>query len=206
MTTWPKNHGGPRQPLSSHLLVTLNVYDFVKQSDSYSQSLMSFFGLGIHHSGLQIEEMEYTFNSSGIIRMPGLRMPFCRLNESISLGKYWGSKEDIEIILDELADEFRPGSYNIINRNCNHFVETLAYRLIGVSIPSWVNRSANVASSLGLSAKNLRKNTSSQADLDKLAGPSRACSEPPPKGTLPPVDDEDQNSDSMPRVDSMVLI
>ena len=42
----------------SHLNVTLNVYDFVKQSDTVSGSLLSLVGCGIHHSGLQIEDRE----------------------------------------------------------------------------------------------------------------------------------------------------
>lgn len=142
-----------------YLVVTLNVYDFVRQ-DTYSASLLSALGMGLHHSGLQIDESEYTFNNSGIVRMPRLRMPFCRLNESLTLGRYWGSDDDIEAILKDLAVVFRPGTYDAIYQNCNHFVESLAVRLVGVSIPGWVNRSANVASTLGLTTQGLKVSSS----------------------------------------------
>ena len=91
---------------ASYVVVTLNIYDFVR-GDTYSGSVLSFLGLGIHHSGLQIEEREWTFNTSGIISMPGLRMPGCRLNESIALGKFWGKREEIDAILARSGDQVR---------------------------------------------------------------------------------------------------
>uniref|UniRef100_A0A7S3NPU6 PPPDE domain-containing protein n=1 Tax=Aureoumbra lagunensis TaxID=44058 RepID=A0A7S3NPU6_9STRA len=144
----------------SHLVVTLNIYDFIKH-ESMSGSVMAFLGFGIHHSGLQIEDTEYTFNNSGIIRMQRLRMPFCRLNDSINLGKFWGTNQELENILSELESEFSPGSYNVLHKNCNHFVDALSTRLIGISIPNWVNRSANVACMMGLTTKTVRRNMSS---------------------------------------------
>ena len=124
--------------------IRLNVYDFVKH-DTMPGAVMSMAGVGIHHSGLQIGETEYTYNNAGIRRMAVLRMPFCRLNESLALGKYYGEDEDIEATLEALALEFPPGSYDVLKRNCNHFSEALAQRLLGTSIPAWVNRSANIA-------------------------------------------------------------
>ena len=53
-----KNH-------SSHLLVRLNVYDFIKNDSSLSNSVLSFLGLGIHHSGLEVDDTEFTFTNSG---------------------------------------------------------------------------------------------------------------------------------------------
>ena len=156
----------PEEPLSpgraSHLVVRLNVYDFLKQSDTVGGSLLSMLGMGIHHSGLQIEDREYTFNNSGIIRMRLLRMPFCRLNESIELGRYSGSHEELEAVISELgAAEWKPGAYHVLRRNCNHFTDTLARRLLGASIPSWVNRSANMASVFGLTTKGINSSITS---------------------------------------------
>ena len=51
------------------------------------------------------------------------------------------------------AAEWRPGAYHVLRRNCNHLTETLARRLLGASIPAWVNRSANVAAAFGLTTK-----------------------------------------------------
>mmetsp|Transcript_19125 Transcript_19125/g.76183 ORF Transcript_19125/g.76183 Transcript_19125/m.76183 type:complete len:280 (+) Transcript_19125:186-1025(+) len=152
--------GAPRS--QSHLLVTLNVYDFVKQSDTLTASLLAFAGLGIHHSGLQIDDCEFTFNNNGIVRMPTLRMPLCRLNDSIELGKFWGSRAELDAIVDDLArsEGYRPGAYHVLRRNCNHFSEALATRLVGTSIPSWVNRSATVATMMGMSSKGVRRNLS----------------------------------------------
>lgn len=134
----------------SYVIVKVNVYDFLR-GNTYSGSVLAFFGMGIHHSGLQIQDREWTFNTSGIVCMPGLRMPGCRLNESIVLGRFWGDGDKIDEILIELGHKYQPGTYNLIDQNCNHFVEDFSQRLIGVSIPSWVNRSAHVAHALGIS-------------------------------------------------------
>jgi len=123
--------GAPRS--QSHLLVTLNVYDFVKQSDTLTASLLAFAGLGIHHSGLQIDDCEFTFNNNGIVRMPTLRMPLCRLNDSIELGKFWGSRAELDAIVDDLArsEGYRPGAYHVLRRNCNHFSEVRRCLVLG---------------------------------------------------------------------------
>lgn len=167
---------------SSHLDVTLNVYDFVKNSDTVSGSFLSLLGCGIHHSGLQIEDREYTFNNNGIIRMRLLRMPFCRLNDSVCLGQYGGSAEELDAVLAELsAAEWRAGSYHVLRRNCNHFTEALTRRLIGVDIPGWVNRSAHVASAFGLTTKGINSSITSvngRASAPK-ALPSPAQPDPP---------------------------
>lgn len=185
----------PKDTGTSYVVVKVNIYDFVKR-DTYSGSLLSFFGLGIHHSGLQIEDKEWTFNPSGIISMPGLRMPGCRLNESISLGKYWGAQEEIEAVLADLQTKYRPGTYNIINQNCNHFVEEFAQKLIGVSIPNWVNRSANIAGTLGFTTNNVVK--------------QRTRGQSPPRVLeaegAPRVAQGEDEKRPPPRVDSMVLI
>lgn len=146
----------------SYLLVTVNVYDFIKHSDSVGGSIMDLFGIGVHHSGLQIEDCEYTFNNNGIIQMRTLRMPFCRLKDSVVLGKYSGSQDELNAVLAELsAGDWRPGKYHVLRRNCNHFTDCLTRRLLGEGIPSWINRSANVANMFGITTKSVNSSVTS---------------------------------------------
>ena len=114
-----------------------------------------------------------------------LRMPFCRLNESRILGRYSGSNEELDAVIDELsAGEWRKGSYHVLKRNCNHFTETLARRLLGVGLPSWVNRSANVAAMFGLTTKGINYSiTSVDGRLSPVRDAAKAAS--PPRADAP---------------------
>ncbi|KAJ1461422.1 PPPDE putative peptidase domain-containing protein [Pelagophyceae sp. CCMP2097] len=139
----------PRGRRLATVNVYLNVYDFLRMQSATSDAL-AVLGLGVHHTGLQVDDVEFTYNSRGIVRMPTLQMPFCRLNDSLFLGEYPGSKDDLEQVLDELRVDFCAGGYDLLRRNCNHFTRALAARLVGAGrVPRWVNRSAETATFLG---------------------------------------------------------
>jgi hypothetical protein len=55
--------------------------------------------------------------------------------------------KDINTIVNRLSSDLFEGSnYNLTNKNCNHFTEAFCVELIGVSIPSWINRAASIGS------------------------------------------------------------
>jgi hypothetical protein len=57
--------------------------------------------------------------------------------------------QDINTIVNRLSSDLFEGSeYNLTNKNCNHFTEAFCVELIGISIPSWVNRAASIGSVL----------------------------------------------------------
>jgi hypothetical protein len=70
--------------------------------------------------------------------------------------------KDINTIVNRLSSDLFEGSkYNLTNKNCNHFTEAFCVELIGVSIPSWINRAASIGSVF------TGTNTSVISNLDK---------------------------------------
>ena len=62
------------------------------------------------------------------------------------MGVFNGSSRDIDAILNELKPQFGGSDYNILSKNCNAFAEAFMKRLVGKSIPGYVNRMAEIGS------------------------------------------------------------
>eukprot|EP01025_Chloroclados_australasicus_P002622 TRINITY_DN106048_c0_g1_i1.p2 TRINITY_DN106048_c0_g1~~TRINITY_DN106048_c0_g1_i1.p2 ORF type:complete len:151 (-),score=7.05 TRINITY_DN106048_c0_g1_i1:220-672(-) len=62
--------------------------------------------------------------------------------ESIPLGQTSLSKVEFERLIMQLQKEWPGCTYDLLQRNCNHFCEVLAARIGVASIPGWVNRFA----------------------------------------------------------------
>lgn len=98
----------------------------------------------MYHSGVQVGGNEYTFaGGSGVFsHSPKDVPPPASFRESVELGTFSGSSRDMDIILDDLRRTFTGDSYNLLLKNCNHFSEAFVQRLLGISIPAYVNRMA----------------------------------------------------------------
>eukprot|EP01126_Amoeba_proteus_P052118 TRINITY_DN626_c0_g1_i5.p1 TRINITY_DN626_c0_g1~~TRINITY_DN626_c0_g1_i5.p1 ORF type:complete len:137 (+),score=13.94 TRINITY_DN626_c0_g1_i5:189-599(+) len=69
-----------------------------------------------------------------------------RFRESILLGKYNISPDQLRRVINSLKKEFNGSEYHILNLNCNHFSRKLVRELTGLEIPAWINRLAVLAS------------------------------------------------------------
>lgn len=49
---------------------------------------------------------------------------------------------------DLRTSSFRPGTYHVLHRNCNHFSDTLLQEVCGARVPVWVNRAACLGAGL----------------------------------------------------------
>jgi len=136
-------------------MVWLNVYDlnatggseFITGINSYSEAI----GIGAFHSGVAVEgvgEWGYGFTQkgTGVFRCSIKKcMPTrCKFRKTILLGHTSQSAYAIFKIVDKMAKskEWRGDNYDVTRRNCNHFSNALALAIVGVQIPSWVNRGA----------------------------------------------------------------
>lgn len=117
----------------------LNVYDLSPANES-----LHWLGFGAYHSGVEVYGAEYTFANSGVFSSTPKDAGGAPLRETIVLGEVFCDRRDVERASDELRREFPPGSYNLLQRNCNTFADALVQKLLGIPIPGWVNRSATV--------------------------------------------------------------
>lgn len=164
-------------PQTRRYPVVINVYD-LNDINEYTYS----FGLGIFHSGVHVHEKEWSFgqhefNTSGCFYCaPRAVPPPAKFRISQCVGFTRKNEREVERIVQVLgAEEFLGTRYDLLRRNCNHFVERLIEELVdesleenrGVSLslssllyggessssihgekskcPSWINRLARVA-------------------------------------------------------------
>ncbi|KAH8061414.1 Lys63-specific deubiquitinase [Aureococcus anophagefferens] len=151
--------------VSRERTVTLHVYDFVA-TGSRTSAALSWLQLGLHHSGVEINGSEYSFNDGGVFKAPPQACsrgaaPQCVLVESLHLGAHVGSVNDFNGVLNDLRRAFPPGSYALTSRNCNHFSDAFVRALGLGGIPARVNRAASYGRWLGLGAKRPRPASSS---------------------------------------------
>eukprot|EP01116_Phalansterium_solitarium_P025252 TRINITY_DN9559_c0_g1_i1.p2 TRINITY_DN9559_c0_g1~~TRINITY_DN9559_c0_g1_i1.p2 ORF type:complete len:294 (+),score=64.91 TRINITY_DN9559_c0_g1_i1:85-966(+) len=129
--------------------VILHVYDLTKELNDKTYRI----GLGIYHSGLEVDGTEYWFGGhehgfTGLIELkPGIRsLGAMVLRESVSLGRTSLTRNEISELVDRLTLTYRGNSYHPIHRNCNHFADEFSRLLVKRGIPRFVNRLANIGS------------------------------------------------------------
>lgn len=124
--------------------VVLHVY---QQARSRLACLGMGLGLGIYHTGIEVDGTEYWFGSGaegGIVsQAPGQMPPETgwRPLLCIELGSAPAGQD---AVLDAVCADFRPETYHLFHRNCNHFTLAVATRLgLQQHYPAWVNRAAS---------------------------------------------------------------
>ncbi|KAL0542082.1 hypothetical protein IC582_022171 [Cucumis melo] len=131
---------------SGHALLYLNVYDLTPINN-----YLYWVGLGIFHSGIEVHGMEYGFGAheyptSGVFEVEPKSCPGFIFRRSILLGSTDLSRAEFRSFMEHLSSEYHGDTYHLIAKNCNHFTEDVSMRLIGKSIPGWVNRLARLGS------------------------------------------------------------
>ena len=134
-------NGGGRTKLGT--VINLNVYDL----SPLNETALSYLGVGIHHSGVEVSGTEYSFaGGAGIFEDQPKQAGGAIYTHTVKLGVYEGPISEVKSILSEMRDSFGANSYNILCQNCNHFAEAFSLRLLGVGIPAYVNRIAYMGS------------------------------------------------------------
>ena len=106
-------------------------------------------GLGVYHSGVEINGREYSFGGSpemsttGVFDQEPLSLDQDLYRESIELGEVERISHLYDVLRD-IKEDFPANEYNVIKRNCNHFADEFWKRLLGVGIPGYINRLANI--------------------------------------------------------------
>jgi hypothetical protein len=146
--------------------VILNVYDLSEHNEYLYQ-----FGFGLFHSGIQLNGLEYAFASGGGVQEVAPKYaPGAIFRESLQLGTFHGTSQELQTVLDRLRSSFRGEDYDLLGKNCNSFAEALTEQLLGEGrFPGWVNRAAWVGSFFSCL---LPKDSTGQAPVGHSGGPS----------------------------------
>jgi len=130
---WPDLCGSPE--------VFLHIYNVAEFSEGL-QSLLSSFGTGAYHVGVEVYGKEWSYcqdplpgSGTGIdmLRVPK-NHPTHQYEETVSLGATSLTPVAVKCLMQELAPEWQAVDYNALRRNCVTFAEKFCDRL-GVNAP-----------------------------------------------------------------------
>ena len=123
--------------------VYLNIYDLSPMND-YIYDI----GFGFYHSGVQVHGDEWTFSTSGVFYHRPQQAPNVKFRTQVLLGTVNYTSSKVKDIINSLRDDFQGERYHLLNNNCNCFSERISMELLGKPIPGYVNRLANIGSSV----------------------------------------------------------
>lgn len=136
---------------TSGMPVILNVYDIASPDDPALipniNSWTIFGGVGIFHSGVEIQGREYCYGghdepTTGVFEVPPRNAPDAKFRQAIIMGHCELDQASISQLIDSFSVHWPGNKYNLLARNCNHFASELCQALTGRIAPAWINRLA----------------------------------------------------------------
>ena len=107
------------------------------------------------HSGVAINNKEYAYGGHDKRGMTGVywtkpktEPPGGTFKCEILHGFTVSPQAEIDAIIKEASEAFQGMSYNLLNKNCNHFTQYLCEKLTGRPGPGWLNRAASIGVAL----------------------------------------------------------
>lgn len=156
----PRTHQKKARPSVSlsetrKLPITVNVYDLMPQSRLSTFMWVS--GISICHSGVVINDEEWAFGGHDVEGVSGVYVTKPRAvpenaiyKTSITIGVTLLDDKTIRKELERLKKEYTGPSYDLLHKNCNHFVHDVCKALCGIAPPAWINRIAGMGAKLPL--------------------------------------------------------
>lgn len=121
--------------------VYVNVYDLSDNSALYN------LGLGMYHSGIEVDGREFTFASgAGIFSHAPRGAQGARFREQLYLGDVSITAAELDRLIARLKPDWPGTKYNVLKCNCNHFADALSNELLSRGIPLWINRMSSIGS------------------------------------------------------------
>ncbi|MEW5310269.1 MAG: hypothetical protein WDW38_002084 [Sanguina aurantia] len=134
----------------------INVYHVTNtQSESTNQAIVRFndvarmAGFGVFHGAVEIGTHEWSFgyceNGTGVYSCQAKTNPMYTYRETIDVGCTYKSAAQVKQIISAVKAQWPGSSYELLARNCCHFVEALCMELGVKAPPGWLNRLASSA-------------------------------------------------------------
>lgn len=126
--------------LRKPILIHLNVYDIAK-----CNFFLDFLGLGLYHTSIQIFDTQFSFYpNSGVVEETSIGKHL-KLRRKILLGECVLSNKSIQKIIVQIKKEYTGNTYDVFQRNCNHFTDEFAKKLFNnQETLNYLNRIARV--------------------------------------------------------------
>jgi deubiquitinase DESI2 len=150
--------------ISSHLYLYVFFFSFSKQRGEpvwlnvYDLMIMNYtinkIGIGVYHTGVEIYGREYSYAGHYHTESTGLKESLPRdtswlqdaiWKERVYVGKTQKSRAEVRELFEQFKPQYLGPSYNVLEKNCNHFTDKFCRALTGSEIPEYVQRIMRVA-------------------------------------------------------------
>uniref|UniRef100_A0A7S0ZRL4 PPPDE domain-containing protein n=1 Tax=Noctiluca scintillans TaxID=2966 RepID=A0A7S0ZRL4_NOCSC len=105
---------------------------------------------GVFHAGVEVNGLEWSFGYSDIDTLPGISCvepknnPQHSFRQTVRMRRSKIGPEGIADIITQMIEEYPGDDYDLLRRNCCHFVEDFCLRLGAGRMPGWIHRLARV--------------------------------------------------------------
>lgn len=128
-------------------LVYLNVYHLSDDWLHSNQVSNQIFGIGgAFHAGIEVHGVEWTYGDEGISCNDPRTHQVHVYHESILLGETPWSANQVVDHVKRLQRFWQGEEYDVLEKNCCNFSDSLSQELVGEHIPAWVTRFPHIAS------------------------------------------------------------
>ncbi|GAB5358729.1 hypothetical protein AAMO2058_000483700 [Amorphochlora amoebiformis] len=124
--------------------VYLNVYNILLANHTTVRLL----GFGIYHTGVQVHNEEFSYAGHRHTESTGLKITNPRdttwihdavFREMIPMGRITKNRSEVRAVFESMKGKYFGPSYNVLDRNCNHFTREFLTRLgVDKQFPSYI--------------------------------------------------------------------
>lgn len=156
------------------MLVTLHIYD-VAQDIKLLNRLLSVWGTGAFHAGVEVYDKEWSFGSCGLFCNNPMAAKGHAYKESVPIGHTTMSEQQVLALLRRLNKLWNGSEYNLLKRNCCHFSDALCKELTGQAVPARIQTLAATGAAIAdsgafLANQAMRKKSFAERVIANLVG------------------------------------
>jgi len=134
--------------------VRVHIYD-LGENVSVLNGVGRVFGTGAFHAGVEVYGREWSFcprpcgpSGTGVFSCFPKRNPAYVYRETLDMGWTSLSRNEVSVLVDNLAQEWHCMRYDLFRQNCCHFANEMCKRLGFDDLPSWVTSLAGAGATL----------------------------------------------------------
>mmetsp|Transcript_85739 Transcript_85739/g.276707 ORF Transcript_85739/g.276707 Transcript_85739/m.276707 type:complete len:289 (+) Transcript_85739:54-920(+) len=134
----------PTQPqLTKGAPVVLHVYHLSgKRRIKFTNQILRLFGTGVYHAAVEVHGLEWSFGAkrfgTGVFSCVPTGCGAHTYKKPYLVGYTSLSVDQVQGLVDKMADEWQGRDYELLRRNCTHFSRDFCERLGVGAVPSWV--------------------------------------------------------------------
>jgi hypothetical protein len=122
-------------------VVILHIYDIAQTSFAlWANTVLHKLGLGVYHVAVELHGSEYSFSGDGVYCGDPGRSKKYRYRGWVYMGDIGLTFKDVNEIINDLQNEWRPKQYDPLRRNCIHFCDVVCCRIGVGHLPKWIMR------------------------------------------------------------------